>query len=314
MSITAHMQRFEARLQAELASDVQFIEAIADDLVGAGGKRLRPMLAFYTAELLQADAEHAYTVALAVELLHSASLLHDDFIDDAETRRGNEAAFRRYGSVVSVMAGDFMLAQVLRVLAQASSPELTALLAKAATVVCEGEVLQFQVATLEEYSFEQYFDIIDGKTAELIATATEGVAILAGAPETERAALREFGLRYGRAFQLQDDYLDLLGNEQQLGKPVGGDVREGKATHYALTLMLTHEVETVREILRRGGSATGDISEMQRLVREYGADEVHQAAIAHEIQQAEAALNTFPDSSARRALSEFVQKELERRF
>lgn len=314
MSITAHMQRFEERLQAELASDVKFIEAIADDLVGAGGKRLRPMLAFHAAELLQTDAEHAYTVALAVELLHSASLLHDDLIDDAETRRGAEAAFRRYGSVVSVMAGDFMLAQVLRVLARSYSPELTALLAHTATVVCEGEVLQFQVATLEDYSFAQYFKIIDGKTAELIATATEGVAILAGAPETERAALREFGLRYGRAFQLQDDYLDLLGNEQQLGKPVGGDVREGKATHHALTLMLTHEVEAVREILRRGGSAPGDISEMQRLVREYGADEVHRAAIAHEIQLAEVALNTFPDSPARRALSEFVQRELERRF
>lgn len=314
MNITAHMERFEARLRKELASDVQFIAAISENLVGAGGKRLRPHLAFLTAELLGVDPRYAETVAVAVEMLHSASLLHDDLIDDAETRRGSEAAFRRYGAVVSVMSGDFMLAQVLRILAASGSSALTGLMARTAAAVCEGEVLQFQVATLEDYSFSQYYRIIDGKTAELIAAAIEGVGILANTTESNIAALREFGLHYGRAFQLQDDYLDLLGNEQQLGKPVGGDVREGKATHYALTLMLRHKVEEVRSILRREGSSQGDIQRMQELVRQYGADADHQAAIQAEIAQANRALHHFPDSPARTALSEFVTKELERRF
>ena len=314
MNIAAQLAQFETRLRKELASDVQFISAIAGNLVGAGGKRLRPQLSFLTAELLGVAPSYAETVAVAVEMLHSASLLHDDLIDDAETRRGSEAAFRRYGAVVSVMSGDFMLAQVLRVLATSGSSALTGLLARTATAVCEGEVLQFQVATLEDYSFSQYYRIIDGKTAELIAAATEGVGILAGAATTDVAALREFGLHYGRAFQLQDDYLDLLGNEQQLGKPVGGDVREGKATHYALTLMLQHKVEEVRSILRREGNAPGDVGRMQQLVREYGADAAHQAAIATEIAQANTALHHFPDSPARTALSEFVTQELERRF
>lgn len=314
MNITARMERFEARLRNELTSDVEFISAISENLIGAGGKRMRPQLAFLTAELLGVDPGYAETVAVAIEMLHSASLLHDDLIDDAETRRGSEAAFRRYGAVVSVMAGDFMLAQVLRVLAISQSSALTGLLARTATAVCEGEVLQFQVATLEDYSFEQYYRIIDGKTAELIAAAIEGVGILAGATTHDVAALREFGLHYGRAFQLQDDYLDLLGNEQQLGKPVGGDVREGKATHYALTLLLQHKVEEVRSILRREGNAPGDIQRMQELVRQYGADNAHRAAITAEIDRANRALHHFPDSPARAALSGFVTKELERRF
>lgn len=302
---------FETRLAAELRSPVAFIDAIGEDLAGAGGKRLRPSLAFLAGQLLDGGRERAVQVALAVELLHSASLLHDDLIDDADTRRGAEAAFRRYGNVVSVMSGDFMLARVLGILARSGSPEFTQLMSETAARICEAEVLQFEMATLETYSLENYFTIIDGKTAVLFAAALEGVALLTGAPETERQALRDFGMYYGRAFQMQDDYLDLLGDAATLGKPVGGDLREGKAT-FAVLELLGANVAEARTILRRHGASTDDTARMIALVREHGADKQTQAEIIKAARAALGALEVFAPSTAKTALVSLAEQELAR--
>ena len=285
------LNRFETQLAKELRSSVAFIEAIGEDLVSAGGKRLRPSLAFLAGKLLGADPSATMRVALAVELLHSASLLHDDLIDDADTRRGHEAAFRRYGNVVSVMSGDFMLARVLGLLARSQSSEFTALMSQTAAQICEAEVLQFQMATLETYSLENYFSIIEGKTAVLFAAALEGVAMLSGANQEEQKALRQFGLTYGYAFQMRDDYLDLLGDPKTLGKPVGGDLREGKATYAVLMLL---EVEEVRTILRRHASQDGDVARVQALIGEHDADVETKERIVQEVERAKASLGVFP--------------------
>ncbi len=305
------LNRFETQLAEELRSSVAFIEAIGEDLVSAGGKRLRPSLAFLAGKLLKADPDATMRVALATELLHSASLLHDDLIDDADTRRGHEAAFRRYGNVVSVMSGDFMLAQVLGLLARSQSSEFTALMSRTAARICEAEVLQFQMATLETYSFENYFNIIEGKTAVLFSAALEGVAMLSESGEAEQRALRDFGLAYGYAFQMRDDYLDLLGDAATLGKPVGGDLREGKATYAVLTL-LERNVDEVRSILRRHASGEGDVARMQALVREHGADEQAKERIVQEANRAIQALEVFLASPARKALQALAERELER--
>lgn len=306
------LQAFERRLKQELHSSVAFIEAIGDDLVGAGGKRLRPSLSFLAGRLLGADPERTMLVALAVELLHSASLLHDDLIDDAQTRRGAQAAFRRYGNVVSVMSGDFMLARVLDLLAETGSVPFTRLMSRTAAGICEGEVLQFQTATLEDYGFDAYDAVIEGKTAILLASAVEGVAILAGAGEAEREALVSYGMHYGRAFQMQDDYLDLLGDADSLGKPVGGDLREGKATYPVLLLLLEHGVTEVRAILRRHASREGDVARVVALVREHRADEGTRIRIREEAERAAAALAGFPPSPAREALMGLAEREIAR--
>ena len=302
---------FETQLAAELRSSVDFIDAIGEDLAGAGGKRLRPSLAFLAGQLLNGSREQALQVALAVELLHSASLLHDDLIDDAETRRGADAAFRRYGNVVSVMSGDFMLARVLGILARSGSPAFTQLMSETAARICEAEVLQFEMATLETYSLENYFTIIDGKTAVLFAAALEGVALLTRAPEAERRALRDYGMYYGRAFQLQDDYLDLLGDAKVLGKPVGGDLREGKAT-FAVLELLGAGVSEARTILRRHGAEAGDTARVIALVREHGADKSARAEIERSARAALAALEVFPASTAKAVLVGLAERELER--
>ncbi len=310
--ISSDLRRFEERLPQELHSSVAFIEAIGDDLVGAGGKRLRPALAFLCGRLLSANSEQALQVALAVELLHSASLLHDDLIDDADTRRGSEAAFRRYGNVVSVMSGDFMLARVLGILARSDSARFTELMAHTAAAICEGEVLQFQVASLQDYSFDNYRRIIEGKTAALIATACQGVGVVAGASEEQLAALGAYGMAYGRAFQMQDDYLDLLGDESTLGKPVGGDLREGKATYPVLVLLIEDKSDEAHAILARRAAGDGDVARMAELIVEHGADRRTRALITSEAEAALAALAPFPPSPARTALQRLAEAEIAR--
>jgi octaprenyl-diphosphate synthase len=302
---------FEKRLAKELESRVDFIQAIANDLVAAGGKRLRPTLSFLAARLLRADRELGQQVALTVELLHSASLLHDDLIDGAEVRRGREAAFRRYGNVVSVMSGDYILARVLRLLANADNAQFTLLVSNTAARVCEGEVLQYEMAALESYSMDGYRRVIEGKTAELIAASLEGVAVLAGSSEKEREALRAFGMRYGRAFQMQDDYLDLMGDEANLGKPTGGDLREGKVT-YPVLLLLERGVEQAREIVRRRASQAEDPLLMAELARKAGTDALTRERIVAESRSAIEALSVFPDSPAKSALASLADRELER--
>ncbi|MBA2667801.1 MAG: polyprenyl synthetase family protein [Trueperaceae bacterium] len=309
--VVPRLRRFEERIAQELHSDVAFIEAIASELVGAGGKRLRPTLAFLAGDILGADEEAVMTVALAVELLHSASLLHDDLIDDATTRRGAAAAFRRYGNVVSVMSGDFMLARVLGLLARSETAAFTKLMSETAVAICEGEVLQFQMATLETWSADTYRTIIEGKTAALFAAALEGVAIVAGAPAEARSALREFGLAYGRAFQMRDDYLDLLGDAETLGKPLGGDVREGKATLPVLSLIDDGITECVA-ILRRHAADAGDVPRMVALVREFGGDARTRAAIHADVGLALESLTAFRRTPARTALANLAVAESER--
>lgn len=310
-AVQPRLERFEARLAEALRSDVTFIEAIGADLAGAGGKRLRPTLAFLAGDAVGAEGEAAMRVALAVELLHSASLLHDDLIDDAATRRGAEAAFRRYGNIVSVMSGDFMLARVLALLADTDHASFTRRMSRTAERICEAEVLQFQMATLETWSFEVYRRVIEGKTAELLATALEGPAVLSGAPAPMAEALRAFGMAYGRAFQMQDDRLDLLGDADVLGKPVGGDLREGKATYPVLCVLHQGDAEAA-EILRRHAADEGDIDRMRALVREHGADVATCEAIIAEAETAVTALEALPHGPARDALASLARREIER--
>ncbi len=310
-AVADRLEAFEANLAQIVASDVTFIEAIGEDLVAAGGKRLRPTLAFLAGDLVKAAPEAAMQAALAVELLHSASLLHDDLIDDADTRRGAEAAFRRYGNVVSVMSGDFLLARVLGLLADSGEPAFTRLMSRTAANICEGEVLQFQMATLENWSLAEYRHVIEGKTAVLLATAAVGPALLAGAAVHEQEALHAFGMAYGRAFQMQDDRLDLLGDPTVLGKPVGGDLREGKATHSVLVL-IEQGVEEATEIVRRHAKEAGDVERMQQLVMEHGADRITKDAIMEEIELAIHALDPFQGHPAAVDLVALVERERER--
>ena len=309
--IKSELAGFGKRLAKELHSNVGFIKEISEGLVSAGGKRLRPSLSLLAGKLLGVSSETSIQVALTVELTHSATLLHDDLIDNAETRRGSESAFRRYGSVVSVMTGDFMLARALGLLASLNNSEFTRLMSETATQICEGEVLQLQMASDEAWDFDRYRQVIEGKTAVLFAAAIEGVGLFSGRSVQELVALRSFGISYGRAFQMRDDYLDLMGDEKLMGKPVGGDLREGNGT-YPVLWLLEAGIDEAQTILRRRASEDGDISRMVDLVRHYGADKLTKEQIAKDILEAKKALEIFPTSEARTCLIELAELEISR--
>uniref|UniRef100_A0A7V4AP40 Polyprenyl synthetase family protein n=2 Tax=Thermus tengchongensis TaxID=1214928 RepID=A0A7V4AP40_9DEIN len=307
--LEAPLLRFEEALSQLVQSDVLFVRLIHQDLVTAGGKRIRPRLVFLASRAL-GGAPFEMELALAVELLHSATLLHDDLIDDAETRRGKEAAFRRYGNAVSVLSGDFLLSRLLHVIAKTGRMELVERFAQVAKTLSEGEVLQFQVTALEDYSLENYERIITAKTAVLMELCTEGPALLKGVDGEVRQALARFGLLYGQAFQMRDDYLDLMGTPERLGKPVGGDVREGKAT--LITLLLMERFPEVREVLRRKGREPGDLERLRALARESGVAEEVERAIRERARLAVEALRPLPDSPYKEALRSLALKEAER--
>ncbi|BDP41055.1 octaprenyl-diphosphate synthase [Deinococcus aetherius] len=309
---------FEARLREVLRSRVEFIELIGEDLVMAGGKRARPTVTYLAAQALGADAAHPHwpgvtDLAACVELLHSASLLHDDLIDDADTRRGQQAAFRRFGNVVSVMSGDFMLSRLLMLLAGLpGSAPLVRAFGETASLVCEGEVLQFQVAAYADYSLGNYLDVIHGKTAALVELAASSPALLLGAPGEEHAALATFGREYGLAFQMRDDLLDLAGDEDTLGKPVGGDLREGKATLPVLLLLDSPQQKEVRDVLARRAAAEGDVARVRDLALATGAVDATREEIGRRVALAVDALGALPPSEARDALATLARHEIDR--
>ncbi|GLV48630.1 octaprenyl-diphosphate synthase [Thermus sp. LT1-2-5] len=308
-ALEAPLLRFEEALSELVQSEVLFIRLIHQDLVTAGGKRIRPRLVFLASRAL-GGAPFELELALAVELLHSATLLHDDLIDDAETRRGKQAAFRRYGNAVSVLSGDFLLSRLLFVIAKTGRMELVERFAEVAKTLSEGEVLQFQVAALEDYSLENYERIITAKTAVLMALCTEGPALLREEGEEVREALYRFGLLYGQAFQMRDDYLDLMGTPETLGKPVGGDVREGKAT--LITLLLMERFPEVREILKRKGREEGDLERLRAWAWESGVAAEVERRIRARAEEAALALLPLPDSPYKEALKALALKEAER--
>lgn len=310
LDLETQLSEFESRLREVVRSEVEFVQLIEEELVTAGGKRVRPRLVFLASNAL-GGVPGAMELALAVELLHSASLLHDDLVDDAETRRGKEAAFRKYGNAVSVLSGDYLLSRLMALLAQTGRMELVAMFAETARQLSEAEVLQFQVAALHDYSLENYERIIDGKTASVMRVACEGAAVLGDVPPVQREALARFGSLYGQAFQMRDDYLDLMGTTEVLGKPAGGDVREGKVTLITLRLLEAYPDE-VGAIFKRRASKAGDIARLQELAVLSGADLEVIHAIAMRVEQAIAALRALPPSAYRDELEALAQRELVR--
>ncbi|MFC4456449.1 polyprenyl synthetase family protein [Deinococcus sonorensis] len=306
------LDRFEVRLREVLRSRVEFIELIGEDLAAAGGKRVRPSLVYLALRALGAHQHpQEHDLAVAVELLHSASLLHDDLLDNADTRRGQVTAFRRFGNVVSVMSGDYMLSKVL-VLLSAMPQCLTRAFGETAAAICEGEVLQFQVAAYSEYSDANYLEIIRGKTGVLIELAASAPALLLGSPPEQLQALRTYGLEYGLAFQMQDDLLDLASDEATLGKPIGGDLREGKATFPVLRLLDSRDAAEVREILERRAAQAGDVARVRVLAAEHDAFAATRAEIERRSRLAVQALSVLPPSPARERLEALATLEAQR--
>ncbi|MEP1229326.1 MAG: polyprenyl synthetase family protein [Litorimonas sp.] len=224
------MAAVDALILDRMQSPVGMIPNLADHLVGAGGKRLRPLLTIAAANMCGYSGTSHHKLAAAVEFIHSATLLHDDVVDESALRRGKKPANLIWGNSASILVGDFLFARAFNLMVETGSMEALGILSNAASIIAEGEVQQLAALRNISMSEVDYMEVIKAKTAALFAAATEVAPVIAGKAEAQRIALREYGLKLGLAFQLVDDALDYGGFESALGKSIGDDFREGKMT------------------------------------------------------------------------------------
>jgi len=290
-------------------SDVDLIPELARHLIDSGGKRLRPMLTLASARMCGYEGGDHVQLAASVEFMHTATLLHDDVVDESDLRRGKKSARILWGNEASVLVGDFLLGQAFKMMVDVGSLEALRILSDAAAVIAEGEVMQLIASKNTETNEDEYLAVIIAKTASLFSAAAEVGAVLAKRPKAEQAALRSYGKNLGIAFQLLDDVLDYSGDQEQLGKSVGDDFREGKIT---LPVVLSYRRGSNenrkfwRRVLQDGDIQDGDMEEAISLIKEHGAIEDtierarHYGHIAHD------ALAIFPDTNYKAALLDTV--------
>lgn len=261
MELTAaDMSRVNELILSKAGSDVEMIPEVANHLISSGGKRLRPMLTLAAAQMLGYHGDGHIKLATSVEFMHTATLLHDDVVDESDMRRGKRTARMIWGNQASVLVGDFLLGQAFRMMVEVGSLEALDVLSSAASVIAEGEVMQLAAAKNLETTEDEYLAVIKAKTAALFSAAAEVGPIIAKSSKNERNALRSYGLNLGLAFQLVDDALDYGGNARDLGKNVGDDFREGKVT-LPVILAYRRGTDSERAFWREcieGGAATDE--------------------------------------------------------
>jgi octaprenyl-diphosphate synthase len=228
--VTEDMEAINRIIMDKAISDVEMIPELAHHLIDSGGKRLRPMLTLAASKLCDYAGKGHIRVASAVEFMHTATLLHDDVVDESGMRRGKKTARMIWGNQASVLVGDFLLGQAFRTLVDVGSLPVLRILSNAAAVIAEGEVMQLAAAKNTATTEDEYLAIINAKTAALFSAAAEVGAAITNRPATEQAALKSYGRNLGLSFQLVDDALDYSGDSAHLGKAIGDDFREGKIT------------------------------------------------------------------------------------
>ncbi|HET9903758.1 MAG TPA: polyprenyl synthetase family protein [Xanthobacteraceae bacterium] len=304
------MERVNATILDRTGSQVTMIPEVANHLINSGGKRLRPMLTLAMAQIAGYQGKGHVKLAAAVEFMHTATLLHDDVVDESEMRRGKAAARMLWGNEASVLVGDFLLGQAFKMMVEVGSLRALEILSNAAAIIAEGEVMQLAAAKNTATTEDEYVAVIRAKTAELFAAACEVGPAIAGLPKAEQAACRSFGMNLGIAFQLIDDALDYGGASARLGKNTGDDFREGKIT---LPVVLAYrrgtesEREFWRRTLERSDIRDDDLEEAIALMNRHRALEDTVKRAQHYGAIAKDALALFPDSGIKAAMTEAVE-------
>jgi octaprenyl-diphosphate synthase len=308
--VAADMERVNATIVARTGSEVAMIPEVANHLISSGGKRLRPMLTLAMAKLCGYAGDGHIKLAAAVEFMHTATLLHDDVVDESDMRRGKAAARMLWGNEASVLVGDFLLGQAFKMMVEVGNLPALDILSNAAAVIAEGEVMQLGAAKNTATNEDEYMAVIRAKTAELFAAACEVGPALAVRPKAEQAACRSFGMNLGIAFQLIDDALDYGGKSAKLGKNVGDDFREGKIT-LPVVLSFRRGSESERafwnERLTQGVIGDGDLDHAIALMTKHHAIEDTVGRARHYGAIATDALALVPPSEMKTALEETVE-------
>ncbi|MDF1730656.1 MAG: polyprenyl synthetase family protein [Minwuia sp.] len=311
------LDRVNLVIMDKMQSEVALIPQLASHIVAAGGKRLRPMLTLAAADLCGYQGDRQVSLAACVEFIHTATLLHDDVVDESDLRRGNATANAVFGNQASVLVGDFLFSRAFQLMVADGSLEVLAILSKASAVIAEGEVLQLITTNDTETTEDAYLDVISAKTAALFSAACRVGAIVAEAPKAEVEALDSYGRNLGIAFQLIDDALDYSARQATLGKTVGDDFREGKIT---LPIVLafrrgtTEERQFWRRCLEDMEQTEDDLARAQELIQSHDAlaDTIERAR--HYGARARDALAIFPEGVMKSALIDAVEFTIERAY
>lgn len=302
--VAADLQAVDAEIRSQLASDVALVSQVGDYIVGGGGKRLRPLLVVLAARAAGATNSAHIPAAALIEFIHTATLLHDDVVDDSSKRRGRDTANEAFGNPASVLVGDFLYSRAFQMMAALDSPALIRVMADATNTIAAGEVLQLMNSGDPDTTEIRYLEVIYRKTARLFEAGAQIAAIVARAPPAIEAALARYGKHLGIAFQLVDDALDYRGDADELGKNVGDDLAEGKPT-LPLIHALRHggpdEAAMIRHAISQGG--TEDQNPIRAVVESTGGLDYTARLAEDEAKRAIDILVEIPASPYRDALA-----------
>jgi octaprenyl-diphosphate synthase len=301
----------------KMQSPVALIPQLAGHIIAAGGKRLRPMVTLAAARLCGYDGERHCALAACVEFIHTATLLHDDVVDESLLRRGQDSANAVWGNQASVLVGDFLFSRAFELMVEDGSLEVLGILSRASAVIAEGEVLQLVTTNDTATDEDAYLEVIRCKTATLFAAAAEIGAVVAERPAVEQQALADYGMNLGIAFQLIDDVLDYSALQAKLGKTVGDDFREGKMS---LPVVLAFSQGDTEErgfwtrTLERMEQDEHDLDRAIALLHKYGALDETAARARHYAERAKRSLAAFPEAPVRDAMMEAVDFAVDRAY
>ena len=301
----AEMDKVDEVIRLRLASQVSLIDQISGYIVSAGGKRIRPRLVLLFAQALGFEGSARYELAAIVEFIHTATLLHDDVVDESSLRRGRATANAVFGNAASVLVGDFLYSRAFQMMVSVSNLRVLEVLADATNVIAEGEVLQLMNMHDPDLAVSEYLRVIRFKTAKLFEASARLGAVISGATRELEEACASYGRALGTAFQLIDDLLDYEGDSRELGKNVGDDLREGKPT-LPLLIAMGRCSDEERTLLRHAieNGAAEELNAILAIVRRTGALDATREAAALETGKARACIGCLPDSMAKAALIE----------
>ncbi len=312
--ISADMAEVDRVIAQRLDSGVPLVGQVSQYIISAGGKRIRPALLLLMAGAIGYKGPQRHNLAAVVEFIHTATLLHDDVVDESTLRRGRPTANESFGNPASVLVGDFLYSRAFQMMVDSGEMRVMEILADATNVIAEGEVLQLM--NMHDASLDEagYLRVIRSKTAKLFEASTRLAAVIAGSTPEVEMACAEYGQALGTAFQVIDDVLDYDGDAQELGKNLGDDLREGKNTLPLIIAMqrgTAHEKDTIQRAIENG--EMDGLDEIIQIVRRTGALEATRSAASAEAERAIAALIKLPKGPYQEALHELAAQLLDRR-
>ncbi|WP_218352491.1 octaprenyl diphosphate synthase [Alteromonas lipotrueiana] len=309
------MKAVNQLIQQQVDSDVSLINQLGFYIVNSGGKRLRPLLTVLASRSMNIENDDHHTLAAIIEFIHTATLLHDDVVDESTLRRGRETANAIFGNQASVLVGDFLYTRSFQMMVSLQRMRVMSILSEATNQIAEGEVLQLMNCNDPQTTEQRYFDVIYGKTARLFEAATQLAAVLTDQPAHIETAMQNYGKHLGTAFQLADDILDYAADATEMGKNVGDDLAEGKPTLPLLYAMWNAKNAAQSELIKAAieeANGMEHLSQIQSVMHETGALEYTRQCADKEVELAIQSLSVVPDSPYKQALISLAHMSVER--